>query len=239
MFLPIGDDVEREEAPFQFLTITILFACVGVFAWEITLPYETALEQIIPFTMIPAVVLGYEPLPPELLVIPPELTVFTSLFLHADWSHLIGNMVFLWVFGSSVEEACGHLRFILFYVLCGLAASLGHVINDPVSTIPTLGASGAISGLMGAYFLVYPFGKIKILMLMPPLGVVRVSALLLLGGWMAWQFYEIWMAAEAGIQNEGGVAWTAHAAGFITGMFLITVLRRPGVKLMGGAPEAA
>lgn len=234
MFLPIGDDIEREAAPFQFLTILLVFASVAAFGWELSLPAETAWEQIVPFTMIPALVSGHQQMPLQMMTIPAEFTVVTSMFLHADWGHLIGNMVFLWVFGSSVEEATGHFRFVLLYLLCGLAASFGHVMLDPASPIPTLGASGAISGIMGAYLLVYPFNRIKVLMMLPTFVVIRVPALLWIGGWIVWQCVEIWTAAAAPQGEGGGVAWTAHVAGFVAGMFLIAFLRRSGVKLMGG-----
>lgn len=234
MFLPIGDDIEREAAPFQFLTILFIMICFGAFGWEISLPVETAWDQIIPFTMIPSVVFGYEQLPWDMMVIPPEFTMVTSMFLHGGWEHLLGNMIFLWVFGSSVEEATGHVRFFLLYLLAGLAASFGHIMLDPTSSIPTLGASGAISGIMGAYLLVYPFNRIKVLMIITHVVVIRVPALLWIGGWIVWQCAEIWMAAAAPEPTQsGGVAWTAHVAGFVAGMFLIVFLRRPGIKLMG------
>lgn len=233
MLIPIGDDIEREAAPIQFLTILFVMACVGAWGWEFSLPAETAWEQIVPFTMVPAVVSGYQQVPLEQLVIPPELTMITSLFLHADWMHLIGNMIFLWVFGSSVEEATGHVRFILLYLLSGLAASFGQLMADPSSTIPTLGASGAISGVMGAYLLVYPFNRVKVLMMLTSFVVIRIPALLCIGFWIFWQCVEMWMASATPQQEDvGGVAWTAHVAGFVAGLFLIAVLRRPGVKLM-------
>lgn len=238
MFIPIGDDIERVAAPFQFLTIIILFACFGAFAWEISKPPDEAWDMLIPFTLIPAMLMGYQQMPLDMMVMPVEFTLVSSIFLHAGWEHLLGNMLFLWVFGSSIEEATGHFRFILLYLLCGLAASMGHVMVDPASPIPTLGASGAISGLMGAYLLVYPFNKIKVLMFLPSVTVIRVPALLAVGGWIVLQCVEMWMAAAAGPQDDGGgVAWTAHIAGFVAGMFLITVLRRPGVKLMN-QPES-
>jgi membrane associated rhomboid family serine protease len=233
MFIPIGDDIEREAAPFQFLTILFVFASVAAWGWEISLPAETAWDQIVPFTMIPAVLFGYEQLPPHMMVIPVELTLVTSMFLHGGWLHLIGNMLFLWVFGSSVEEATGHVRFILLFLISGVAASFGHIMLDPTSSVPALGASGAISGVMGAYLLVYPFNRIKVLVLAMSLIVVRVPALLGIGGWILWQCIEIWNASAAPQPAEaGGVAWTAHVSGFLAGMFLIAFLRRPGVKLM-------
>ena len=238
MLIPIGDDIERNVAPFQFLTILFIFACFGAFAWEISLPPDSAWIRIVPFTLIPSVLMGYGQLPPELAVMPAVFTMFTSLFLHGGWEHILGNMLFLWVFGSSIEEATGHFRFILLYLLCGLAASMGHVMVNPASDIPTLGASGAISGLMGAYILVYPFNKIKMLLLLPIVMVIRIPALVAIGFWIVYQCYEIWMASTVGPQNEGGgVAWTAHVAGFVAGMFLIPILRRRGVRLMS-QPES-
>jgi len=240
MFLPIGDDIEREAAPFPFLTMLLVFGCVAAFGWELSLPPETAWDQILPFTMIPAVVFGYEQLPWDQMLIPPEFTMVTSMFMHGGWEHLIGNMIFLWVFGSSIEEATGHFRFPVLYLLCGLAASFGHILIDPTSSTPTLGASGAISGIMGAYLLVYPFNRIKVLMFALSFVVIRVPALLWIGGWIVWQCVEIWTAAAAPQPEEaGGVAWTAHVAGFVAGMFLIAFLRRPGVKLMGETAKVA
>lgn len=232
MFIPIGDDIEREAAPFQFLTILFIMACVFAFGWEISLPPETAWDSIVPLTLIPGVLLGYEHMPLEMMVVPAEFTLVTSLFLHADWSHLLGNMIFLWVFGSSIEEATGHVRFVFLFLLCGVAASVGHILVDPASTIPTLGASGAISGIMGAYLLVYPFNRVKVLMLLMSVVVVRVPALLLIGGWIIWQCVEIFAASAVPQGEGGGVAWTAHIAGFLAGMLLIPFLRRSGVKLM-------
>jgi membrane associated rhomboid family serine protease len=183
--------------------------------------------------MIPAVVFGYEQLPYDMMVMPVEFSLVTSMFMHGGWEHLIGNMVFLWVFGSSVEEATGHFKFFFLYLLAGLAASFGHIMLDPTSSVPALGASGAISGIMGAYLLVYPFNRVKVLMMLPHVVVVRVPALLWIGGWIVWQCAEIWMAAAAPqAEGGGGVAWTAHVAGFVAGMFLIAFLRRSGVKLM-------
>jgi membrane associated rhomboid family serine protease len=232
MFIPIGDDIEREAAPFQFLTILFLMASVAAFGWELSLPHDTAWTSIVPLTLIPSVLLGYQHMPAELAIVPAELTLITSLFLHADWGHLVGNMIFLWVFGSSVEEATGHVRFIFLYLLCGVAASVGHVMVDPASTVPTLGASGAISGIMGAYVLVYPFNRIKILMLLPSFFVIRIPALLGIGLWIFWQCYEIFAASAAPQGGGGGVAWTAHVAGFLAGFALIPFLRRRGVRLM-------
>jgi len=232
MIIPIGDEIERTATPFAFATIAMLAACIGVWAWQMNLDPALVDDSFFSFGLVPAFLFGYRVPSPELAVIPAELTVITSMFMHGGWSHIIGNMIYLWVFGSSLEEACGHVRFVIFYLLCGIGAGLGHALVDPAATVPMIGASGAISGLLGAYLLVYPFNRVTVLVMMVAMFKVRLPALLVVGLWIAYQMYAMFAAAAAPEPEVGGVAWTAHVGGFATGAALIFFLRRPGVKML-------
>jgi Uncharacterized membrane protein (homolog of Drosophila rhomboid) len=150
----------------------------------------------------------------------------TSLFLHGGWFHLIGNMLYLWIFGNNVEDRMGHVGFLLFYLLCGIAASLAEVFLKPGSALPTIGASGAIAGVLGAYFLLYP--KAKVILLIPVFlfffFTVQVPAVVVLGLWFVMQLFS--GVSQLGISTEsGGVAYWAHAGGFIAGMVLMPFFR--------------
>jgi len=150
-------------------------------------------------------------------------TLFTSMFLHADIFHIAGNMLFLYVFGDNVEDAFGHFRYLLFYIICGLAADFAHILSltTPAElAIPTLGASGAISGVMGAYILMYPRARIRTLILAYFIAVVSIPAFFFLGFWFLLQLLYTW------VDIAGGVAYWAHIGGFIAGMILALILRR-------------
>ena len=232
MIIPIGDEIERTATPFQFATIAMLAICIAVWGWEVNLPIEEVEGAFYSFGLVPAFLFGFRVPPPELAIIPPALTIITSMFMHGGWSHIIGNMVYLWVFGSSLEEACGHVRFVIFYILCGVGAAIGQALVDPGGTLPMIGASGAISGLLAAYMLVYPFNKVTVLIMLIGFFKVRLPAMAVIGLWIAYQMYAMFAAAAAPEPEIGGVAWTAHVGGFATGAVLIFVLRRPGVKMM-------
>jgi membrane associated rhomboid family serine protease len=155
--------------------------------------------------------------------LPEELTLVTYMFLHGGWLHLIGNMLFLWVFGDNVEDAMGHLRFLVFYLLCGIAGGLAHSITTPASDVPLVGASGAIAGIVAAYLMLHPNVKIWCLVLMRI--PVKLPAIWILGAWIALQVFNV----VVGTQDE--TAWWAHVGGLIAGAVLVTVMRRPGVEL--------
>ena len=155
-------------------------------------------------------------------------TLVTSMFLHGSWWHIIGNMWYLWIFGDNVEDRVGHGRFIVFYLLCGIAAALGQVVIDPGSTLPTIGASGAIAGVMGAYFVLYP--RSRVLTLIPLVifwEVIEVPAPLLLGFWFLMQLFSAGAIAVTSSTGGGGVAFMAHVAGFLCGAGAIFVFRQP------------
>lgn len=148
--------------------------------------------------------------------------LFSSMFLHGGWLHLGGNMLYLWVFGDNVEDKLGRGRYLMFYLLCGIAASIAHIIIDPHSTIPTVGASGAISGVLGAYLLMFP--KARVLTLIPIfvfLQFAELPALVVLGFWFVMQFFNGLISLGYETAGMGGVAWWAHIGGFIAGMVLV------------------
>ncbi len=156
VFMPLSDQNRRIWIGFHYVTVALIAACVVIFAWEFSTDADGTVRIFYGLGMIPAVITGTVILPPELVMVPSALTLITSVFLHGGFWHLIGNMLFLWVFGDNVEDAMGHRRFIAFYLLCGVLASLFHLMSDPGSQIPTVGASGAISGVLGAYFVLHP-----------------------------------------------------------------------------------
>jgi membrane associated rhomboid family serine protease len=190
-----------------------------VFFWQASLGRHME-ESVYAYGLIPGVLLGGEHLPPELAVVPPWMTVFTSMFLHGSLMHLLGNMLYLWIFGDNIEDRFGHGRYLFFYVVCGIAAALAQALPDPHSQVPMVGASGAISGVLGAYALMYPRAHVTVLI---PLGffsqLTRLPALLVLGLWFVLQLASNMLAAGAG----AGVAFRAHIGGFVAGMLLMPV----------------
>jgi len=148
-------------------------------------------------------------------------TIFTSMFMHAGWLHLGGNMLYLWIFGDNVEDSFGHLKFLIFYLLCGIAATLAQLAFSTGSNVPNLGASGAIAGVLGAYILLFPRGQVKVLM---GRGVIPMPALVVIGFWIVLQF----VSGIGSITNSaetGGVAYMAHIGGFLAGIILTFLLR--------------
>lgn len=224
--IPLHDDNPTELTP--LFTIFFIAICILVFFWQISLGGQGNQAAVYSLGVIPAVLLNKVSLPPELALIPAELTVFTSMFMHGGFMHLAGNMLYLWIFGNNVEDAMGHIRFVIFYLLCGIAAVFGQVLQNPASEIPMIGASGAISGVLGAYLLLYPHARILVLI---PLGfyahMVRLPAGMVLGIWFAIQIFSSMLADP----NSAGVAWFAHIGGFIAGLALIPLFKRRNVPL--------
>lgn len=152
-------------------------------------------------------------------------TLLTSMFMHGGWGHLLGNLLFLWVFGNNIEDSMGHLRFLLFYVLTGVAAGLAHVWFSPLSGMPAVGASGAISGIMGAYILLYPRARVRTWL--PPFFIFHLSAWFFLGVWFVMQLFGGLSTLGVPESEAGGVAVWAHVGGFVAGMLLVKVFERP------------
>ena len=228
MFLPLKDTNPLRVIAFQTVTVGLIAACVATFLWQISLPQAAANEAILSFGMIPAVLFDFEELPADLAVIPAGATLVTSMFMHGGWLHLGGNMLYLWVFGDNIEDAMGHVKFVVFYVLCGTAAALAHGLSDPGSISPLIGASGAISGVLGAYLLLYP--RVRVIVLLFYRLPLPLPAYIVLGGWVALQFYNVYL--YGGLPDgEGGTAWWAHIGGFAAGMALIPFMKRKGLPL--------
>jgi membrane associated rhomboid family serine protease len=209
------------------VTYAVLAACVLVFLWQISLPARAQKLAVYAFGLVPASLLGQAQLPPELALVPPTATVVTSLFLHGGWLHLLGNVLYLWVFGNNVEEAMGHARYALFYLASGTAAAMAQALPEPGSTIPVVGASGAISGVLGAYLVLYPHARV--LVWVPLGGFLYLPAAFVLGLWFLIQV----LAAALGGERGAGIAFGAHVGGFIAGMVLVPAFRRRGVPLWG------
>ncbi|HSR72577.1 MAG TPA: rhomboid family intramembrane serine protease [Kiloniellales bacterium] len=227
--IPIRDDNPTTLTP--VVTVSLIVACVLVFLWQVSLPPSLAQRAVYSYGLIPAVLVGEAELVAELAAIPASASLFTSMFMHGGWLHLIGNMLYLWIFGNNIEDSMGHLRFVIFYLLCGLGAATAQVLQDPTSTVPMIGASGAIAGVLGAYLLLFPRAHVVVII---PFGILlyplRVPSVLVLSVWFVMQF--ISSAASAG--QAGGVAYWAHIGGFVTGAVLILFFRRPGFPLFGG-----
>jgi len=226
--LPLHDDNPTIIKP--YITVGLIAICVLVFFWQLSLG-PAIQRSIMSFGVIPSVLFNIKSLSPELVVIPATITIFTSMFLHGGWMHLIGNMLYLWIFGNNVEDVMGHVRFIFFYLLCGIAAVFTQAFPNPQSDIPMIGASGAISGVLGAYLLLYPHARILVAI---PFGfyihTTRLPAGIVLGFWFILQLIS---SAFAG--DQGGVAFGAHIGGFVMGMILILFFRRKHVRLFAPA----
>ena len=210
MFLPLRDDNPLHRIGFQFVTVALIAACTIVWIVQAIGGDQFDSELIFRLGMIPVTVLGELRREPDMVIVTPWLTIVTSMFLHGGFWHLFGNMMYLWIFGDNVEDAMGHWRFALFYLLCGVVAGLTHAAVEPASQVPTIGASGAVSGVLGAYFMLHPKRGVWILVFFMPM---RFPAWGVLGLWIGYQVFNALVAGPAG----GGVAWYAHIGGFVAG----------------------
>ncbi|NCF09469.1 MAG: rhomboid family intramembrane serine protease [Gammaproteobacteria bacterium] len=216
--IPLHDDNPTETVP--LFTVGLIAACVAVFLWQLGLGEEGGIRALYSFGLVPAVLFDHVELPEALARVPASATLFTSMFMHGGWAHLLGNLLYLWIFGNNIEDRFGHLRFLLFYLLCGVAAALAQALPDTASQVPMVGASGAISGVLGAYLLLFPQARVLVVI---PIGLypytVRLPALVVLGFWFLLQLVSQ-LASEPG---QGGVAFRAHIGGFVAGMALLPV----------------
>lgn len=223
---PLRDDNPVRIVP--VLTILLIVVNVLVFFYQVSLGQKAQQLFVYQYGAIPAAVVGAQSLPPQLEAIPPFATLFSSIFLHGSWMHLIGNMWYLWIFGNNIEEAMGRFRFIVFYLACGLLASLSHILSNPGSAIPSIGASGAIAGVLGAYILLYPKARVLTLIFLGFfIRLLFIPAWIILGFWFVFQLLS---GGLAGDQTTGGVAFWAHVGGFIAGAFLVGVFKRRDVR---------
>ena len=225
--IPLHDDNPTTIRP--YVTVAFIVICGVAFLWQFSSGPQG--QQIIAygFGAVPAVLFGHAELPPELYFIPASLTVFSSMFLHGGWMHLIGNMLYLWIFGNNVEDSMGHVRFVVFYLVCGIAAVFAHALPNAESQIPMIGASGAISGILGAYVLLYPHARVLVLI---PLGIflhtMRLKAMWVLGFWIVLQL----VSSAFSDPSKGGVAFGAHIGGFVAGLALIPFFKYRKVPLL-------
>lgn len=216
--IPLGD--ENPTYLWPIITVTIIAANVAVFSYEISLGPQLLDPFVYQMGVVPAAITGAS--------VPGTggySTLMTSMFLHGSWMHIIGNMLYLWIFGNNVEDSMGHLRFVVFYLVTGIVAAIAHVALQPASTVPTIGASGAVSGVLGAYLVLFPSARIKTLV---PLGlffsIVYLPAWFFLIIWIGWQ---VLSQALAPLNPDGGgVAYAAHIGGFMAGIALIPIFRK-------------
>lgn len=211
--IPYKDD--NPTATFPFVTIGLIALNIGVFIWQMLSPLGP--ERIVyAFGAIPINLITFAQTQP----VHPIVTIFTSMFLHGGVFHLGGNMLYLWIFGNNIEDQLGHLRFIIFYLLGGVAAVYAHTLVSPNSTMPMVGASGAISAVLGAYLLLFPHARVYTIVFFGFFyQILRVPALIVIGFWAIIQILNGILAAGAG--QRGGVAWMAHVGGFVFGLIFI------------------
>ncbi|MGE0846841.1 MAG: rhomboid family intramembrane serine protease [Flavobacteriaceae bacterium] len=225
MFIPLSDSNPLRYLPFQYVTVGLVIVNVAVFVFFQSGIFVDGMEATaFGYGVIPAVLNDLKELPPEIAGIDEKWTLVTYQFLHGGWMHLIANMLFLWVFGDNVEDAMGHVRFLLFYLLCGVAAGLAHSMMQPDSTAPLIGASGAVAGVIAAYLMLHPHVRVWVLALgrLP----LRLPAWIVLGFWIGLQFVSI-----ALVTDDTGVAWWAHIGGFAAGLVLVVFMKRREVPL--------
>jgi membrane associated rhomboid family serine protease len=224
MMLPLKDDNPVHITPiFTWLLISVNTI---VFIYQVSMEPDSLRLFIYRFGSIPAVVMGHQMLPENIAAVPPHLSILTSMFMHGGWMHLIGNMWFLWIFGNNIEEAMGRLRFLVFYLLCGVAASWSHILFNVDSVIPTIGASGAIGGVMGAYILIYPRARVWTLIFLGFfIRVLYMPAVIILGYWFVIQVMSGFLSGA-----RSGVAFWAHVGGFIAGVLLTGLFKKRQVR---------
>ena len=213
--LPIGD--ENDQAGVAYITIALIALNVIAFLNEINRPSEAVQAYIFAWGVVPREYTVGADLPPY-IPYPFWTTLLTSMFLHGGWGHLMSNMLFLWIFGDNIEHRLGHVRFVLFYIACGIAASFAHILFNSGSPIPAVGASGAISGVLGGYLLMFPRNRVYVLTWG---GVMAVPAVFMLGLWILTQFINgVGSIAMTQETAGAGVAYMAHVGGFVAGLIL-------------------
>lgn len=234
---PIGDDNLPPSRGFPFVNISIIVACAAVFVLQLMFGADQSVMAYgtIPYEIVHGVDLGPNCGPnicgqlagmEQLIHFPVYVTLITSMFMHASWIHIGGNMLFLYIFGDNVEDALGHVGYALFYLLCGFAASAAQIIADANSPIPGVGASGAIAGVMAAYLILFPQAQVRVLL--GYYGVSRVPALFMIGFWFVTQLVS-GIGSVVDVQTTGGgggVAYWAHVGGFVAGAILVWIFRR-------------
>ncbi len=236
-FFPFADENPTKKTP--IISWLIIFACSFIFINQIFDSTYITEQNFLSFGMIPAILFGHSELSGHLKIIPPFLSIFTSMFLHGGWMHIIGNMTYLHIFGDNIEERLGKLKFVIFYLVTGIVAAFSQALIDPTSTIPMIGASGAIAGILGGYLVLYPKAKIKVFFwFIIFVKIIKIRAFIVLGGWIIIQF----ISFSGTDLNSGGVAYAAHIGGFISGVLLINIMKNKITKknktLNGSVPSS-
>ena len=225
MFIPLYDQNPKIYVERPWVNQSLIVINLIVFAIQYVLP--VAAENFI--LVVLAVVPGWlgDPMIDQVPFLPDQTTLVTYAFLHADWMHVLSNMLFLFVFGDNIEDAMGHIRYLIFYLCCAAAGGFAHMLADPASTVPLVGASGAVAGVIAAYILLYPKVRIFVLMrIIVPLPI-PIPALYVLGLWVALQIFFVMFP------DDGSVAWWAHIGGLIAGATLVFFMKRSTVMMFG------
>ena len=215
--IPFKDENPTHQVP--VVTVGLILLNIAIFIYQILLPNEQVNAFLLRFGAVPASIVQGDQL----------WSVFSSMFMHGGFMHLFGNMLYLWIFGDNIEQLCGHMRFILFYLLCGVFAFLSHFIFAPHSPIPMVGASGAISGVLGAYALRFPSARVHVFIWFFIIfwDVIRVPAVILLGLWFVMQLF----SGVSSASDQAGVAWFAHIGGFIAGLLFIRYFEKKDYRV--------
>jgi membrane associated rhomboid family serine protease len=229
--IPISDDPVRRGVP----VVTVLLIVINVLVFLYQMSLGSRLDTFVQaYGAIPLEITTGRDIPPMAPFGNVYLTLLTSMFLHGGWLHLGGDMIYLWVFGDNVEDAFGSFGFLLFYLVCGLAATLLQIMINPTSDLPSIGASGAIAGVLGAYIVMYPTARVRTVLILGFLILIpRIPALFLIGGWFLLQLAS--GLGQLGIAQEtGGVAFWAHVGGFAAGLLIALILRPRTPQMAGG-----
>jgi len=222
--IPLKDDNPTSGRP--VVTYFLIGICVVIFLIQLgSQSYKTG-QLFYSYGLIPSVLMGHDQLPMDLYAVPAYLTIFTSMFMHGGFMHLIGNMLYMWIFADNIEDSLGAKKFIIFYLLSGIGAAAAQILMDTHSQVPMVGASGAIGGVLGAYLINHPNARVLVLI---PFGffsqLIKIKALYVLGFWFVLQFINSAMMSSQG----GGVAYAAHIGGFVSGVVLILFFNK-GIK---------
>jgi len=216
--IPLKDDNPTRTTP--YVTVGLIAVNILVFLYMLLLPSDEGKRFLLQYSVIPDRLFGGD------VFLPPGgyYTLFTSMFLHGGFLHIGGNMLFLWVFGDNIEDVLGHAKYLVFYLACGVAAAFAHGLSNPGSTLPMLGASGAVSGVLGAYMLLFPRARVwTFFFFLFFWQVVPVPAIFIIGLWIVIQVINGMVTAG---HASGGVAWLAHVGGFLAGVVLISVMKK-------------
>lgn len=218
--IPISDESGRIKR-LPIVTVTLIALNVAVFLYQMGLNQRELQQFVMQFGVVPLEVTRGQDRPPLLPPgLPIEFTIISSMFMHGGWLHIIGNMLYLWVFGDNIEDALSPLGFLAFYLVTGAAAALSHVFLDPLSTTPTIGASGAVSGVLGGYLLLHPGNRVNSLLILGFfVRVIQLPAFAVLGFWFVLQLFS--GLGSLGAEEAGGVAYWAHVGGFVAGFVLM------------------